>query len=871
MTTGVNLRRSSALVLVLASAVAFASISRDATANAVHAGGAPGLVNKAPPGQLAKCPEPSLEVCQAEMQAPGVCATAHAEACTTILQDAFTASWTADQAGSAGPPVCHVTDFGTRCEPVGGSGLHTTIMPSTMLRGGIFIDASLKPFDLGSLHASGAVSSDLSYASMLQTADLPAIGTSIFESLTRTPRTPTAWTGDGTEVRHCAEYVYKKNWDYVRFEEAALSCHSDWNCVYDAFARTGAGDFGVNKPTLYSRDALGNAAPIQVRPQAWEHPALEKQPKNGFFPEDVNPIIFSSALRAHTTAVEAAEISGALATNYAAEYTWNTKNPDDTLFDRVAWHVARHDAQAAETGGIGMTLAEYKEHERRLATYAELLGQYRALRDADPSSINSALDPALFDACGNALSIDPVTGDPFPTKCTKKGPYKPKAGTIAAALATVVDNLAAFLVTEWHHKSFIDGTTVDHGCLATDSTRCDWSPKMVAAEYLRLGMTQRERDFKHCVVETAENFTNQFPTMEAKPGFRDARTDWDAFQEWMDRADVDRGEIMKDMPWVGTDTLGTSSAGTQTIGDTDWFAASYDYEASWSVHMDKVVDPASGDLAVKRICRSQGKSTAKLVAKAWAIKHSISVIDAYLNVSAGKSGTGGAAGDPSAAVTAHLYLLDKPIYSEATTPSFDLAPEPLSDGIGHEEVVFIGPIPVTLGAKLEFSAGFTAHAGGSAPQPADVDCNFADPAGVQIDANITPFGKASAAAYGAIGGEFAGLGAEAGVEGHITLVDARLPTTASVKFGGHSTFDGTDVVPSVHVRTNTSLDLEFMSGGVVAYVEVCYFVGCKRTEKPIFTWPGIHVHESIWTPIDKDYPIPALEVALPPSPVPGTP
>jgi hypothetical protein len=36
--------------------------------------------------------------------------------------------------------------------------------------------------------------------------------------------------------------------------------------------------------------------------------------------------------------------------------------------------------------------------------------------------------------------------------------------------------------------------------------------------------------------------------------------------------------------------IGTSSAGTCIhIGDTDWSAAaSYDYEASWSVHMDKV-------------------------------------------------------------------------------------------------------------------------------------------------------------------------------------------------------------------------------------------------------------------------------------------
>ena len=862
-----NLRRTPRLVAALGSTLAVVTLTGAATGLTLR--DIENIILRAhplPPGILKGCPTPSISVCQAEMQTGGLCASSNRVACTTIIQDAFAASWDADRgAGSSGPPICHQTNAGVVCgDPVGGIGLQNAILPPAMTRSGfLWNDVALEPFDLKALTSSGSVSSDLSYASIIQTADLPAFGTSLLDLPNLTPRTPTAFTADGNDVRTCAEYVYKKNWDYVRFEEAALSCRTDWLCVYDAFSRTGSGDFGLAKPTLYSSDLLRNPAPIQVRRQSGPLPAAQTQKKNGFFPQDVNPTIFTSALRAHTTGVEAAAISAALATDYAADYTYT---------DRVDFHIARHDAQVAETGGIGLTLPEYKEHERRLATYGELLSQYRALRDADPTSVNSSLDPSLFDACGNALSIDPVTGLPFDTKCKKTGPFKPKPGTAAAALAAVVDSLAAFLVTEWHHKSFIDGVTVDHGCLATDSTRCDWSPKQVATEFLHLGMTQREHDYAHCVVETAENFATQFPSMDPKPpAFRDARSDWDAFEQWMERADVDRGEITKDIPWVGDDTLGTSKAGTLTIGDTDWFAASYDYEASWSVHVDKVVDPASGALKVKRICRSQGKATGKLVAKVWAVKQSFDVIDAYLNVHAGTSGVGGAAGDPSTAVTAKLYLLGAAIYAEKTTPSFDFAPEPKTDGIGHEEIVFVGPVPVTLGAKVDFSAGFTAHAGATAPQPADAACNFDDPAGVQIDANVTPYGRATAAAYGAIGGEIVGLGAEAGVEGHITLVDAKVPTSATVKFGGHTKFDGSEVVPSVHVTLNTSLDLEFMSGGVVAYAEICYLVGCKRTERPIFTWPGIRVNESIWTPLDKDYPIPALQVAVPPKPVPATP
>ncbi|GAC1577545.1 MAG: hypothetical protein NVS3B20_25570 [Polyangiales bacterium] len=390
---------------------------------------------------------------------------------------------------------------------------------------------------------------------------------------------------------------------------------------------------------------------------------------------------------------------------------------------------------------------------------------------------------------------------------------------------------------------------------------------MIALEYLRIGQTDREREFHRCLVETADNFVDQYPSMNATFGFFDARTDWDAFESWMDRADAARTEITKDLPWVATDTIGTSKLGSDTLGDKSWFAASYDYEASWSVHMDKVLDPTTG---THRICRSQGKATAKLVAEAWALKQDLKVVDAYLHVDAGTPGVGGAAGNSAVNVTAHLTLLDNPIYTDATTVNFDFAPDTRANKIEHKQTVFIGFVPVTLGAKVEFSAGFEAHAGGIAPQPADADCNFNDPAGVQIFGSITPYAKASASAYGALGGEFAGLGAEAGVEGRITLVNAKIPTNATVTFGGHTAFDSTTLIPSVHVKTDTSMDLDFLSGAVVAYAEVCYLIDCKRTEKPIFTWPGIHVHEAIWTLLDKDYPIPALQTALPPTPVPPT-
>jgi hypothetical protein len=107
-------------------------------------------------------------------------------------------------------------------------------------------------------------------------------------------------------------------------------------------------------------------------------------------------------------------------------------------------------------------------------------------------------------------------------------------------------------------------------------------------------------------------------------------------------------------------------------------------------------------------------------------------------------------------------------------------------GIGHGGRVSARTHPGHLASGRRISAGFTAHAGGSAPQPANSDCNFADP-GVQIGEHHAVREdtalRLSAASSRA--------SAEKGVEGHYHARRCKLPTTATVKFGGKPTFDGT--------------------------------------------------------------------------------
>jgi hypothetical protein len=164
----------------------------------------------------------------------------------------------------------------------------------------------------------------------------------------------------------------------------------------------------------------------------------------------------------------------------------------------------------------------------------------RARGRRDPSSINLRSTSRSFDARQRAQhrSLD---RRPVPLQLQEEGALQAEGRdhrrrARAAAVPTTTSLRLPDRVAP--QESFVDGTTVDHGCL---SLYRQHALRLASEDALRRAEYQvRSRDdparvglFKHCVNETAENF-NQFPTQgaEAKPGFRDARTDWDVPGEW---------------------------------------------------------------------------------------------------------------------------------------------------------------------------------------------------------------------------------------------------------------------------------------------------------------------------------------------------
>src|SRR5439155_4206410 len=137
---------------------------------------------------------------------------------------------------------------------------------------------------------------------------------------------------------------------------------------------------------------------------------------------------------------------------------------------------------------------------------------------------------------------------------------------------------------------------------------------------------------------------------------------------------------------------------------------------------------------------------------------------------------------------------------------------PLSGGPSYSQTLFIGFVPVTVGASAELAVGFTAGVTGKAPQV--TACDPSNVLSASIAGTLTPFASVTGRAWGAIGGEFGGLGAEAGVEGNITLVDLRLPFSAGVRLQieDYTDSDGTvsPSVPTMHLTNDAHFTMTLL-------------------------------------------------------------
>ena len=841
-------------VLGILSTVLFAAAPFPALAN---------LVNPQPPpggGVISICPQPSVPWCTDRASPTNAgCWQTNASKCAQLVRDAYQQSYN------------NLTATPT---PAGAAphGMFSTVLPESMSRGGALGSGAHEFYDQRKINQ---IDHDYGYLTTIrQSQRVTRFGNfSLLGTIATTAPLHPDWESRN-EVDSCAEYVYKRYHDYSRFDDAAASCKNDYACVVNLAMSTTSP--GINFSPLRKQDPAHDAMDVQLQVS---EPAYQ-QPKNGFFafaedPGDnegvVTPAYFSMlmTIRGNATARNTAEGVGTLT---AAPYH---------VTNRWAWHVQMYQSQKAEN----LTAQEYADMEARQARVLAAMQQFRDLR-AELVSVGRSVDVYAImhpntSTCGD-IDIIPGGGLNAPPSTWGDGPPPPElingSGTgtckhpkpagppmfppdsLQDRFQSAANQITDLLIAEWNHASPKNGALIDHGCLELSSTRCDWSPKQFALFYQHRFEHDREKDFQYCIDASNDNFTAQnYPSVLPQD-----HADLPSWEKWMVDSTRIRGDLIKLLPTVrnsdGSQTIGRNFPGGKVIGDKDFAAVTYAYDANYSVTFNRAPPASKGQPAT--ICSARGSVHGDLSASldlppvpGLSPGH-VNVIDAVLNARAGQNGT---AGQSNAYASGHLLLFDKQIFSqdkEVDMGQFNIAPPSRTDlakGWGTDIFVPIaGIIPLTIHIGVDFSAGFRWYVIGNAPQ----DCKPDSPI-FALTGQIEPSVSANATLSAAIGISLFGLGAEAGLRGDLTLLQVSAPVDVTLGVGASQNDDGV-IRTSLLLDTNASLELTSLQGSVSAFAEIC-FLACLSVEKELFSWPGVHLGGVPLFNLKKSFPLIAID------------
>ena len=724
-------------------------------------------------------------------------------------------------------------------------GTYSILLPSGMTNGGKLTQGARVSYNQSSLRF---VDYDLSYSSTVAIRQR-AINFGQFDLNTMTANTSPLhpeWETDGnaindTDTAHgghpCAEYVYKKYYDYSRWEDAAASCKSDWICIYNlgvSLTRPGVGFYPLLKKQ-------GTRMTVQLPINETQ---LLIQPKNGFW--KINVVDFSDFI-AYRNRMDVANAIGPAA-RQVQPYT---------IASRWVWHTTMHQQQAREN----LTLAEYQDMEVRQKTITDLYNSFVATRDSlagapgGRTTIWQAMNPytILQTHCLTLPTID-INGNAHCSQPTNTLPVFP-TNSAAEILRVLAGQITDALIAEWDHRSYADGTTVDHGCLDPGSNRCDWQPKMFAQEFTGLFGNEREKDFQTCLDKTGEVFS----TANYPPMYPADHSDTDHLESWMAAATNLRNQLLADLPWThdssGNNVVGRNKHGGKTLGDYNVFAVDYNYSAGYDAAFTR------GGSDGQTICGVNGHAGGSFYADV-----QIPVIGSRAVIDAGLHARGGQAGDPTVYADGHLSVFGVSLYSsggEVSAPSFNLSPaDPnrMNQNLGSDWVIMVSFVPIHVHAGVGFSTGLTWNVGGYAPQNCDSSGNGAP---MTLTGNITPWANVSADLSAAVGVTLAGFGGEAGVRGELTLLQASLPVNLSLTVGDANIPNAGHYL-SLILNTTSAIELSALSGSISAYAEVCY-VFCESVEHEIFRWNGINLgHVDLFPALNEAFPLVVLKTATPP-------
>jgi hypothetical protein len=264
----------------------------------------------------------------------------------------------------------------------------------------------------------------------------------------------------------------------------------------------------------------------------------------------------------------------------------------------------------------------------------------------------------------------------------------------------------------------------------------------------------------------------------------------------------------------------------------------------WQLHFGKT--------PTGQVCKADGEVRGKLQADVSILNDDSSVVNAYFDMTAGRSG------DDSGHLTTYFKLFGGDLYTPVDTTiggtagAWNLSRATTIDG-PHGSVTFpVLGVPVTIagGANLRF--GYDASANASAPQtciPAQNDGTYPV---LSVAGSLTPWAAVDAYVSGSVDAAVLSVG----IEANLNLLTAKLPVRAqlSLDFNDHND-------AQVELDSSTSLELSELSGAVDAFAEIDLGITSMSTSVQLFSWDGLHQSVPLYT-FKKAYPLTAMNYAL---------
>ena len=714
---------------------------------------------------------------------------------------------------------------------------------------GAEVTAAYSPFTgtvaLTKNNAYGLLSTLLTSAVAVQN-----LGAAVIPVANTAPQDP--YETDGYEIQSCDEWVYKKYYDYRRFQDAAATCGGQPDCVYNVWALTAVpGESFDMAPKSGVAWTLVPYPTSSLDPEPFVSPqtGTQQQLKNPFR----DPTTVTQLELALQFAMEGTGSTGVTAYGTVLGYmqgtTFTGSSPYYTITGaRAAWHTQMHAQQAT----YGENMADRADIAARTANMESLLGAFNGANAADSANYE-AWEKRVIAVCGGLVAPIPGQNPCTPTNPSGcKATPPPSAACNAAreeepgmplsvAAGTTLGNA---LVTEYKHLDRVTGV-VDNGCLGVNHNKCDWSPAMIAQEYLTTLDSQVAADTQSC-----DSFFGTAPVSSLNATKAGATSDeWDFTLALADAQSLVT-ELRDTLTWSQTapDTVRYDMFG----GPQSWnvggsvASASYTQQAFWEVTGQK-------NKSTDTLCSLSGRIYGSANAGGSVFGVNFTLLDTDLQVGVGETvnPTGNAAATPgSYTYESHLTVAtetgNQSIYavSGGATGEFN---QPLANFNDTETVIDIpGQISwLSLDLKVNVVVGVSVSISGNAPTAACSTVTNPESIIYALGANVTPSVSAQAVGTALVGA----LGTGVGVQGTVDVLTVALPINLTTAVGV-----GSDGNVDVILNANASLSLDVLSGELDT--AECVLGDCATQQ--LFSWNGIPAfNDMLWNTTEQ---VPVIEM-----------